>query len=172
MLTNHNSAFWNNQTARIWSPHLHEGRSVRDKGWGLPAWRVPFPFPWRLNSVCICLADLKHGRCLPRAEWSRPARCRAELSRQRGAGGGAASKTSKTSKTRCFHSRSASLLSCFALNKVCFFYTPQIGNPCWHWIATQDSWPPADNTKASILVKREEFCRQGSILYLIRRKKV
>lgn len=31
ILTNQNSAFWINQTARTWSPHVHEDRPIKDQ---------------------------------------------------------------------------------------------------------------------------------------------
>ena len=32
ILTNHDSVFWINQTARLWCPHLYEARPIRDQG--------------------------------------------------------------------------------------------------------------------------------------------
>lgn len=61
-LTNQDRAFWTNQTARIWSPDLHEDRPIRDQGqrllsiWANSPWalRALFPSPedWRVCLSC------------------------------------------------------------------------------------------------------------------------
>ena len=40
----------------------------------------------------------------------------------------------------CFHSCAVWQLSCFILNKVFFFTTPQIGDSFWHWIGANGHW--------------------------------
>ena len=137
ILTDEDNAFWSNQTAKIWSPHLHEDGPNQGAGAGTSVYISQLPSgPERVLSLStedwVSPADLTHGRCVTGAErmgaeLSRPVQSRAELSSLRAA----------WSQGRCTpglqHSRGISQLSCFALNIVSFFTTtPQTGDSCWH----------------------------------------
>ena len=124
-----------------------------------PLWLLDcyFPFHPRLKSAfSIGWAETLRG--LTRAKWSIPVQARTdqhraeqtsrtELSSQAGTWlqdrlqpwsfqGRAISQAVR--QPGCFHSPAVSQLSCFALNKMSSFTTPQIGDSCWHWIGSNN----------------------------------
>lgn len=92
ILTNQDSGFffWTSQTWRIWSPHLHEERPIRDQGQGLFSIQVssirgfPFPLMRRENYMSLDGGESPKTSISLDQSWETAEQSKAELSSQKG----------------------------------------------------------------------------------------